>query len=68
MDSLHDTTQRTILSPGPPRPAPRTACVVVIHGEGLGRRADIGEAVVYLCKADNVTGVALNVAGGIEMH
>jgi meso-butanediol dehydrogenase/(S,S)-butanediol dehydrogenase/diacetyl reductase len=37
----------------------------------LGRAqtpADIGEAVVYLCKADNVTGVALNVAGGVEMH
>jgi meso-butanediol dehydrogenase/(S,S)-butanediol dehydrogenase/diacetyl reductase len=37
----------------------------------LGREqtpADIGEAVVYLCRADNVTGVALNVAGGIEMH
>jgi meso-butanediol dehydrogenase/(S,S)-butanediol dehydrogenase/diacetyl reductase len=29
---------------------------------------DIGEAVVYLCRADNVTGVALNVAGGAEMH
>jgi meso-butanediol dehydrogenase/(S,S)-butanediol dehydrogenase/diacetyl reductase len=37
----------------------------------LGREqtpADIGEAVVYLCRADNVTGVALNVAGGIVMH
>lgn len=37
----------------------------------LGREqtpADIGEAVVYLCKADNVTGVALNVAGGVDMH
>jgi meso-butanediol dehydrogenase/(S,S)-butanediol dehydrogenase/diacetyl reductase len=37
----------------------------------LGREqtpADIGEAVVYLCRADNVTGVALNVAGGVEMH
>src|SRR5579883_1970954 len=30
--------------------------------------ADIGEAVVYLCRADNVTGVALNVAGGAEVH
>jgi meso-butanediol dehydrogenase/(S,S)-butanediol dehydrogenase/diacetyl reductase len=30
--------------------------------------ADIGEAVVYLCRAENVTGVALNVAGGVEMH
>jgi meso-butanediol dehydrogenase/(S,S)-butanediol dehydrogenase/diacetyl reductase len=37
----------------------------------LGREqtpADVGEAVVYLCRADNVTGVALNVAGGIVMH
>jgi meso-butanediol dehydrogenase/(S,S)-butanediol dehydrogenase/diacetyl reductase len=30
--------------------------------------ADIGEAVVYLCRADNVTGIALNVAGGAEVH
>ena len=37
----------------------------------LGREQtpeDIGEAVVYLCRARNVTGVALNVAGGVEMH
>ena len=37
----------------------------------LGREQtpeDIGEAVVYLCRAENVTGVALNVAGGAEMH
>jgi meso-butanediol dehydrogenase/(S,S)-butanediol dehydrogenase/diacetyl reductase len=37
----------------------------------LGREQtpeDIGEAVVYLCRAHNVTGVALNVAGGVEMH
>jgi meso-butanediol dehydrogenase / (S,S)-butanediol dehydrogenase / diacetyl reductase len=30
--------------------------------------ADIGDAVVYLCRADNVSGVALNVAGGAEVH
>ncbi len=29
---------------------------------------DIGEAVVYLCRADNVTGTTLNVAGGGEVH
>ena len=29
---------------------------------------DIGDAVVYLCRADNITGVALNIAGGAEMH
>lgn len=37
----------------------------------LGREqtpADIGDAVIYLARADNVTGVALNVAGGAEVH
>lgn len=29
---------------------------------------DIGQAVVYLAQADNVTGIALNVAGGLVMH
>lgn len=29
---------------------------------------DIGQAVVYLAQADNVTGIALNVAGGMVMH
>jgi len=29
---------------------------------------DMGQAAVYLCKADNVTGIALNVNGGTEMH
>ena len=29
---------------------------------------DIGEAVVYLCRAENVTGETINVAGGGEVH
>jgi NAD(P)-dependent dehydrogenase (short-subunit alcohol dehydrogenase family) len=29
---------------------------------------DMGRAVVYLCREDNVTGVALNISGGTEMH
>ncbi len=29
---------------------------------------DMGEAVVYLCRAENVSGEALNVSGGSEMH
>ncbi|HYA36618.1 MAG TPA: SDR family NAD(P)-dependent oxidoreductase [Candidatus Binataceae bacterium] len=29
---------------------------------------DIGQAVVYLCQADNVTGTSINVAGGGEVH
>ncbi len=37
----HETTQRTILSDGPRPAGTRSACVVVIQGEGLGRRADI---------------------------
>lgn len=47
-DQPHQTTQRTVLTPGPLRPAPRSACVVVIHGEGLGRRTDIGDAPVLV--------------------
>ncbi len=47
-DSQHETTQRTMHSDGPARPAPRSACVVVIHGANLGRRADIGEAPVLV--------------------
>lgn len=43
-----ETTQRTMLSAGPTRPAPRTACLVVIHGEGLGRRVDVEDAPVLI--------------------
>ena len=50
----HDTTQRTLLSPGPLRPAPRSACVVVIHGEGLGRRADIDQSPVVVGRSQEV--------------
>lgn len=42
------TTEHTRLSPGPQRPAPASACVVVIHGDGLGRRADIDRAAVVI--------------------
>jgi meso-butanediol dehydrogenase / (S,S)-butanediol dehydrogenase / diacetyl reductase len=44
---------------------------VALHGTYLRREqtpADIGEAVVYLACADNVTGETLNVAGGAEVH
>ena len=47
-DASSETTQRTLLSPGPGTPAPASACVVVIHGEGLGRRADIDAAPVLI--------------------
>ncbi len=47
-DQPHETTQRTLLTPGPSQPAPRAACVVVIHGEGLGRRSDIGDAPILV--------------------
>ena len=51
MDTRNDpfeTTQRTLPSNGPHVAAPRSACVVVIHGEGLGARADIGNARVLV--------------------
>lgn len=43
----------------------------IAHSTFLRREqtpADIGEAVVYLCRADNVTGTTLTVAGGGELH
>jgi diguanylate cyclase (GGDEF)-like protein len=42
------TTQFTMLSDGPRRSGPRSACVVVIHGEGLGKRADVEEKPVVV--------------------
>ncbi len=47
-DENPPTTQRTILSAGPRSSAPRSACVVVIHGEGLGRRADVDERAMVV--------------------
>ena len=47
-DDPYDTTQRTLYSDGPVRSALRAACVVVIHGEGLGRRADIEDAPIQI--------------------
>jgi len=49
---LNETTQRTQLSPGPIKPSPRSACVVVIHGEGLGRRADIAGTPVLVGRSN----------------
>ncbi len=43
-DYPDETTQRTALSRGPSLGAPRTACVVVIHGPGIGNRVDIGDS------------------------
>src|SRR3546814_14093782 len=43
-----ETTQRTLLSDGPHRAVPRSACVVVIHGAGLGGRADVDTARVLV--------------------
>ena len=48
----NETTQRTVFSDGPLRATPRSACVVVIHGEGLGRRADIGEKPVQVGRSN----------------
>ncbi|WP_162457133.1 GGDEF domain-containing protein [Pseudoxanthomonas kalamensis] len=48
--SHHDpyTTQRTICSDGPDAAPSRSACVVVIRGEGLGRHVDIDDGSVLI--------------------
>ena len=41
-----------------------------VGGIALGRAQtpeDMGRAVVYLCREDNITGVTINVSGGTEM-
>src|SRR5690554_5733574 len=48
-----ESTQRTLLSTGPSQPAPRSACLVVIHGEGLGRRLDIGDTPVLIGRSED---------------
>jgi diguanylate cyclase (GGDEF)-like protein len=46
IDPPDDTTQRTAISRGPTLGTPRNACIVVIHGPGIGSRVDIGDKVV----------------------
>jgi meso-butanediol dehydrogenase/(S,S)-butanediol dehydrogenase/diacetyl reductase len=44
---------------------------IATHGTYLRREQtpdDIGDAVVYLARADNITGETINVAGGAEVH
>jgi diguanylate cyclase (GGDEF)-like protein len=47
-DDERDTTQRTELSAGPRRAGLHSACVVVIHGEGLGKRVDVDEKPIIV--------------------
>lgn len=42
------TTQRTIFSSGPEAQERNAACLVVIHGEGLGHRVDVGDKPVVV--------------------
>ena len=51
--------------------APEAFAAFIQQRVPLGRpqtAADMGQAVVFLCKAENITGIALNVNGGTEMH
>lgn len=47
-----NTTQRTQHSDGPLPSSPRSACIVVIHGEHLGRRVDIEDRQVMIGRSD----------------
>jgi len=45
-------TQRTVVSPGPSHSSQdQAACLVVIHGEGLGKRVDVATAPVLVGRA-----------------
>jgi meso-butanediol dehydrogenase / (S,S)-butanediol dehydrogenase / diacetyl reductase len=62
---------RGLLGPGEGQREADNLTQIATHGTYLRREQtpeDIGEAVVYLARADNVTGETLNVAGGAEVH
>lgn len=67
MDHLSAT-----VSPGVGKPAGREAFQAFVEQNTPLRREqtpeDIAQAVLYLVRAENVTGVSLNVAGGTEMN
>lgn len=43
-----NTTRRTMISPGPDQPEHGAMCLVVIHGEGLGKRIDVLEQAMVI--------------------
>ncbi len=45
-------THRTQLSPGPRRPGQRTACVIVIYGEGLGQRINVESRQILIGRSE----------------
>ncbi|MGB8634060.1 MAG: GGDEF domain-containing protein [Rhodanobacteraceae bacterium] len=45
-------THRTQLSPGPRRPGQRTACVIVIYGEGLGQRLNVESRQILIGRSE----------------
>lgn len=47
-----NVTHRTQLSPGPRRPGQRAACVIVIYGEGLGRRINVESQQVLIGRSE----------------
>ena len=45
-------THRTELSAGPRRPGQRSACLIVIYGEGLGKRLDVDARQVLIGRSE----------------
>ncbi len=48
----YQTTHRTQLSPGPCRPSQRAACIIVIYGEGLGKRINVGSREILIGRSE----------------
>ena len=49
----HDITQRTMLIEGDEPRSHRSACLVVIHGEGIGRRIDLVDEPVVIGRSQD---------------
>ena len=48
-----DTTHSTLFSEGPSQPSQGSACVVVIHGEGLSKRIDIHDRPILVGRSQD---------------
>ena len=54
-DGMDNNEQQTLAGIGPPDVPAAPACVVVIHGEGFGLRADIRERPVLIGRSSDAT-------------
>ena len=54
-NNADDSTHRTLFSAGPAQPIPRSASVIVIHGEALGKRIHIDQLPILIGRSQDAS-------------